>query len=221
MDKRAVADIQADMGGRGAVAAVGSVEEHEVARLEIALRDGRTVAQLTVRAVGQAVAELCVDVHREAGAVEPAGGCAAVDIADAEIALALSNEIRTGADLVAEGERYLGVRYVYGGASPSGFDCSGFTMYVYAQFGYSLPHGANRQLSYGTPISKGDLQPGDLVFFYGTDGGDSSSASHVGLYVGDGTFIHASSGSSRCVKYSSLYESYYTNHYLTARRIVG
>ena len=127
----------------------------------------------------------------------------------------------TGADLVAEGERYLGVRYVYGGASPSGFDCSGFTMYVYAQFGYSLPHGANRQLSYGTPISKGDLQPGDLVFFYGTDGGDSSSASHVGLYVGDGTFIHASSGSSRCVKYSSLYESYYTNHYLTARRIVG
>lgn len=127
----------------------------------------------------------------------------------------------TGADLVAEGERYLGVRYIYGGASPSGFDCSGFTMYVYAQFGYSLPHGANRQLSYGTPISKGDLQPGDLVFFYGTDGGDSSSASHVGLYVGDGTFIHASSGSSRCVKYSSLYESYYTNHYLTARRIVG
>ena len=94
-------------------------------------------------------------------------------------------------------------------------------MYIYAQFGYSLPHGANRQLSYGTPISKGDLQPGDLVFFYGTDGGDSSSASHVGLYVGDGTFIHASSGSSRCVKYSSLYESYYTNHYLTARRIVG
>ena len=103
MDKRAVADIQADMGGRGAVAAVGSVEEHEVARLEIALRDGRTVAQLTVRAVGQAVAELCVDVHREAGAVEPAGGCAAVDIADAEIALALSNEIRTGAAAAARG----------------------------------------------------------------------------------------------------------------------
>ena len=91
MDKRAVADIQADMGGRGAVAAVGSVEEHEVARLEIALRDGRTVAQLTVRAVGQAVAELCVDVHREAGAVEPAGGCAAVDIADAEIALQIGS----------------------------------------------------------------------------------------------------------------------------------
>ena len=121
----------------------------------------------------------------------------------------------TGADLVAEGERYLGVRYVYGGASPSGFDCSGFTMYVYAQFGYSLPHGANRQLSYGTPISKGDLQPGDLVFF-----GSGSYANHVGMYIGGGEFVHAANSRSG-VKISSLSESWYAARYIGARRIVG
>ena len=127
----------------------------------------------------------------------------------------------TGSDIAALAENYLGVRYVYGGASPSGFDCSGFTMYVYAQFGYGLPHGATWQMSYGQPVSRGELQAGDLVFFHSTDGGSTSSASHVGIYVGGGTFIHASSGSSYCVKYSSLNESYYANHYLTARRIAG
>ena len=111
----------------------------------------------------------------------------------------------TGADLVAEGERYLGVRYVYGGASPSGFDCSGFTMYVYAQFGYSLPHGANRQLSDGTPISKGDLQPGDLVFF-----GSGGEITHVGIYIGGGKYI-AADGSAYGVRIGTVAGSGFTH----------
>jgi peptidoglycan DL-endopeptidase CwlO len=79
--------------------------------------------------------------------------------------------------------RYLGVPYVWGGASPRGFDCSGFVMYVFAQIGVSLPHSSYAQFGMGTPVSMSQLQPGDLVFFAG--------ASHVGIYIGGGQFIHA------------------------------
>jgi peptidoglycan DL-endopeptidase CwlO len=88
------------------------------------------------------------------------------------------------ATVVQIAERYLGIPYVYAGDSPSGgFDCSGFTMYVYAQVGISLPHNAAMQFGMGTPVSYNDLQPGDLVFFYGLG--------HVGMYIGGGNFIHA------------------------------
>ena len=122
----------------------------------------------------------------------------------------------SGSSAVSIAYQYLGVPYVYGGASPSGFDCSGFTMYVYSQLGISLPHGATPQLNYGASVSRSDLQPGDLVFFsdYGY------AASHVGIYVGDGQFIHASSSSSNgyCVCVSSLTSGYYDSHYAGARR---
>ena len=122
----------------------------------------------------------------------------------------------SGSEIVSLAQQYLGVPYVYGGSSPSGFDCSGFTMYIFAQVGIKLPHGATSQLSYGASVSRSELQPGDLVFFqdYG------AVASHVGIYIGGDQFIHASSssGNSRCVTISSLTESYYANHYYTARR---
>ena len=122
----------------------------------------------------------------------------------------------SSSEIVSIAQQYLGTPYVYGGSSPSGFDCSGFTMYVFAQVGIKLPHGATSQLSYGTEVSRSGLQPGDLVFFqdYG------AVASHVGIYIGGDQFIHASSssGNSRCVTISSLTETYYANHYLTARR---
>jgi cell wall-associated NlpC family hydrolase len=80
-------------------------------------------------------------------------------------------------------KRYLGVPYIYGGASPGGFDCSGLVMYVYAQVGVSLPHNAAAMYSYGSPVAYGDLQAGDLVFF--------SGLGHMGIYIGGGQFIHA------------------------------
>jgi cell wall-associated NlpC family hydrolase len=105
--------------------------------------------------------------------------------------------------------RYLGTPYVWGGASPAGFDCSGFTMYVYAQVGVSLPHNAAAQYGSGSPVSRGDLQPGDLVFFDGLG--------HVGLYIGGGNFIHAPH-TGDVVKISSL-TGWYAATYVGARRL--
>jgi len=110
---------------------------------------------------------------------------------------------------------YLGTRYRSGGASPNGFDCSGFTMYLYAQLGYSLPHSATAQYrNCGYAVAKADLQPGDLVFF-----SDSSHAiGHVGIYIGNGQIIHARYSVGK-VMIDSLSASYYASRYVGAKRI--
>lgn len=124
----------------------------------------------------------------------------------------------SGSDIAAYAMQFVGVPYVYGGASPSGFDCSGFTMYVFSHFGVKLPHGATSQLNSGVEVSRDNLQPGDLVFFQGTYA-TSSAASHCGIYIGDGQFIHSASSGNRGITISNLSDSYYSRHYLTARRV--
>ena len=105
--------------------------------------------------------------------------------------------------------QYLGTPYVYGGASPGGFDCSGFVMYVFNQIGVSLPHNAAAQYGYGMPVSRDQLQAGDLVFFNGLG--------HVGIYIGGGQFIH-SPHTGDVVKISSL-TGWYSSTYVGARRL--
>jgi cell wall-associated NlpC family hydrolase len=115
----------------------------------------------------------------------------------------------THSSVVSIAMHYLGTPYVWGGASPSGFDCSGLVMYVFAQVGVSLPHSSYAQYGMGSAVSRDQLQPGDLVFFDGLG--------HVGIYVGGGSFIHAPH-TGDVVKISSI-SGWYASTYVGARRI--
>ena len=126
-----------------------------------------------------------------------------------------SSSTSLGTQIANYGMSFVGYPYVYGGTSPSGFDCSGFVQYIYRQFGYSINRTATAQLANGYYVSYDSLIPGDLVFF-----GSGSSASHVGMYIGGGEFVHAANSRSG-VKISSLSESWYAARYIGARRIVG
>ena len=116
--------------------------------------------------------------------------------------------------IVSTAKQYLGTRYSYGGASPSGFDCSGFTSYVYKHFGVSLSHSSQAQYGQVNKVSRGELQAGDLVFF--ATGG--KSIGHVGIYVGGGQFIHSpSAGRSVCIE--SMSSGYYASRYVGGGRV--
>lgn len=122
-----------------------------------------------------------------------------------------------GAQIVAYAEEYLGTPYVLGGNGPNQFDCSGFTKYVYSHFGYTLNRTATDQPQNGVSVSKDELQPGDLVFFkYRT----SKPVSHVGIYIGNGEFIHASTN-RYVVQIDQMESGHYANVYVYARRIIG
>ena len=128
-----------------------------------------------------------------------------------------SSNSSKGQQIANYAKQFKGYSYVYGGSSPSGFDCSGFTSYVYAQFGYKLNRTASGQLSNGKAVSKSQLQPGDLVLF--RKAGSSKAATHVGLYIGGGQFIHASTPKTGVI-ISSINSNYYTSCFVGARRIV-
>ena len=129
-----------------------------------------------------------------------------------------AEETSKGQEIVEYAKQYLGCPYVYGGSGDKSFDCSGFTMYVYKKFGYTLSHSAMAQSKVGTYVAKGDLQAGDLVFFLDYETMDGIG--HCGIYIGNGEFIHASSGSGYCVKISNLLTGSYNTRYATARRLI-
>lgn len=130
--------------------------------------------------------------------------------ATAEDALSVRTTIRSYAS------KFLGVRYVWGGTTPKGFDCSGFVKYVFNHSGYKLNRNCTNQLKNGVIIAKEDLQCGDLIFFKNTShsGGFSS---HIGIYIGNGQMIHCG---SKGVAIVSFDKDYYQNHFLCARRVI-
>jgi hypothetical protein len=121
-----------------------------------------------------------------------------------------------GNKVVSVGKSYLGVPYRYGGTTPSGFDCSGFTSYVFNNVGIQLPRTAAQQYNVGTPVNKSDLESGDLVFFAASS---KSKISHVGIYIGNQEFISATS--SRGIKIDSINDPYYWgSRYVGAKRVI-
>ena len=121
----------------------------------------------------------------------------------------------TGDKIVATAKQYIGVPYVWGGSTPSGFDCSGFVQHVLRQHGISMPRTSKEQWNVGRAVSKGELKIGDLVFIANTY---TTGISHLGIYVGNNQFIHASS--SKGVIISSLDNTYWAPRYYGARRII-
>lgn len=124
-------------------------------------------------------------------------------------------------ELLEYAKSFIGTRYRSGSSSPNGFDCSGFTSYVFKNFGYQLTRSSRSQVSDGTPVAKNDLQPGDLVFFNGRSVG--KRVGHVGIVTevkGDGkfNFIHSSNGKG--VTVSSSEEAYYKRRYVGASRVI-
>lgn len=116
--------------------------------------------------------------------------------------------------IIATAKKYIGVPYLWGGTTPSGFDCSGYVQYVYNIHGIKLPRVSRDQYTAGVAVSKSNLKPGDLVFF-NTNG---SGVSHLGIYMGNGQFIHAST--SKGVIIAELNNTYWSSRYIGARRVL-
>ncbi len=160
--------------------------------LKVALQDGR-----------------CGYVYRPLIGLGPGP---AADRTACEIETAVEPTTESG--LIRTALAYRGTRYRRGGTSRGGFDCSGFTRYIFAKYGITLPHSSSAQSRIGTPVAKADLQPGDLVFFQTYKRG----VSHVGIYIGNGRFVHASTH-GRGVTVDSLDSAYYGPRYRGARRV--
>lgn len=172
--------------------------------------DSERVDQLFVGAVVEILEELDGWYAIEGGYVS----ADYVRIVDAAEALNVGN----GAQVVEYAMQFLGHPYVYGGTTPRGFDCSGLIKYVFANFGITTNRTASAQMDNGTPVAMSELIPGDVVFFK-KPGSSASRASHVGIYIGGGQFIHASTSTTGVI-ISDLDYAYYTTGFVGARRML-
>jgi len=166
--------LQADKNAATELVAKAAAEKQKVQALEAKLEDMQAGVKAEIRRL-----------QAQAAAAAEAAARAAADPGD--LGTIVVDPGGPGhPEVVAIAQRYLGIPYVYGAAGPNAFDCSGLTMYCYAQIGIGLAHGATAQQQSSTPVPIGSLQPGDLVFF-----GGASYSYHVGIYVGGGSMIHA------------------------------
>ena len=197
---------------RSEIARLQAEERARQARIEAQVRARLAEQQRAATAAAAAASQARAPAQATPAAVEAAPAPEVVAPTDAapEAAPAAAPPSRYGG-VVGIAMQYLGVPYRWGGADPSGFDCSGLIMYAYGKIGVALPHYTGAQWSMGVAVSSSDLQPGDLVFFNGLG--------HAGIYVGGGQFIHAPH-TGDVVKISSMGDSWYASTYMGARRIL-
>jgi cell wall-associated NlpC family hydrolase len=177
----------------GKEAQIAQLEKEEAARQARLAAEARAKAAAAKKAAAKKAAEAAA-AKKAAAAIRPgSNGSTHVNVSVPDSA--------SGSDVVSVAMNYLGSRYVWAGSSPDGFDCSGFVMYVYKKVGVSLPHSSRMQYGCGVAVSRGDLKPGDLVFFY-------NPIHHVGIYIGDGKMIHAA-GVGKGVRIDSAFRSSY------------
>jgi cell wall-associated NlpC family hydrolase len=183
---------------------LGTIED-EIVQLEAEERERQR--RLREEAEQRLEAERAAQAAAEAASSSGGSGTSAPP---PEIVYADVPPSRYGSAAVDIAMQYLGVPYVWGGASPSGFDCSGLVVYVYGQLGISLPHYTGSLWQVGSPVSRDQLQPGDLVFF--------SGLGHMGIYIGGGQMVHAPH-TGDVVKISDISSGYYAASYVGARRV--
>lgn len=155
------------------------------------------------------------------GAEDQAGSGGAAEGKDNGEAGGQSSEALLRKQIVDYAKTLIGIKYVYGGESTKGFDCSGFVKYVYNHFGISITRTSRDQSNGGKAVKKADLQPGDLVFFDTVDDGKLNDISHVGIYIGGGKFIHASTYLKKAITIESMSSSYYSKRYMKARDYIS
>jgi cell wall-associated NlpC family hydrolase len=202
VEERLAANEKALAGKEAQIAQLQKEEAERQARLAAAAREAARKAAAEKAAALKAAEK----ARQAAAAAQNSKSSSASKATSNTVASAPSSDI--GGDVVSIAMRYLGVPYVWAGSSPSGFDCSGFVMYVFGKAGVSLPHSSRIQAGYGVPVSRSNLQPGDLVFFY-------SPIHHVAIYIGGGQMIHAA-GSGKDVRISAVWNGSYN----CARRIL-
>jgi len=177
----------------GKEAQIAQLQKEEAARQARLAAEARAKAAAAAAAAKKAAAATALAKKAAAANKSGSGGSTSVNVSVPDSASA--------GDVVSIAMEYLGCRYVWAGASPDGFDCSGFVMYVYKKVGVGLPHSSRMQYGAGVAVSRGDLKPGDLVFFY-------NPIHHVGIYIGDGKMIHAA-GVGKGVRIDSAWRSSY------------
>jgi cell wall-associated NlpC family hydrolase len=144
-------------------------------------------------------------------------GCASVVLLLSTNAAVLAEEPSSGEQVAELAEQYVGSRYAWGGASPAGFDCTGFVMWVFGQMGVAMPRSEAGQLASGEPVDANDLQRGDVVVFANTY---RRGLSHVGIYLGDGRFVHAVD-EAHGVLVSNIWDGYWAPRFVGASRAIA